>query len=311
MTAKKDITTDETAARAYFEGIRWPNGPFCPHCGSTDKVYRLEGKSHRPGLFHCNACAGQFTVTTGSVMESSHIPLNKWAFGFRLYAASKKGFSAHQLHRMIGITYKSAWFMAHRIREAMDEPKTEPMGGSGKTVETDETFIGGLEKNRHNIKRKRMGTGQSGKETVASLVERGGKVRSFHIGEVTQKNLRTALKGHIHKDSRIVSDNAVTSLWVEREFGNHHTVSHKHKEYVRGDIHTNTIEGYFSILKRGIVGTYHHVSPQHLHRYLSEFDFRYSNRASVGVEDAERMTRAIKGAEGKRLMYRQARTARA
>ena len=227
MTAKKDITTDESAARAYFEGIRWPNGPFCPHCGSTDKVYRLEGKSHRPGLFHCNACSGQFTVTTGSVMESSHIPLNKWAFGFRLYAASKKGFSAHQLHRMIGITYKSAWFMAHRIREAMDEPKTEPMGGSGKTVETDETFIGGLEKNRHNIKRKRMGTGQ------------------------------------------------------------------------------------FSILKRGILGTYHHVSPQHLHRYLSEFDFRYSNRASVGVEDTERMARAVKGAAGKRLYYRQAGAAKA
>ncbi|MGH7226482.1 MAG: IS1595 family transposase, partial [Gemmataceae bacterium] len=169
----KNITTDETAARAYFEGVRWPNGPFCPHCGCTDKVYRLEGKSHRPGLFHCNACSGQFTVTTGTVMESSHIPLHKWAMGFQFYAASKKGFSAHQLHRMLGITYKSAWFMAHRIREAMDTKPTEPMGSGGGTVEADETYIG----QRESAKKKRGGFGH--KIPVVSLVERKGSVRSF------------------------------------------------------------------------------------------------------------------------------------
>ena len=303
MTAKKDITTDENAARAYFEGIRWPNGPFCPHCGSTDKVYRLEGKSHRPGLFHCNACAGQFTVTTGSVMESSHIPLNKWALGFRLYASSKKGFSAHQLHRMVGITYKSAWFMAHRIREAMIGKDTPPMG-SGGTVEVDETFIG-------KRRGERVKSGHGHKMAVMSLVERGGAVRSFKIDGLTMRDLEPVVYTHVAPDAKLMTDDAAHYDVIGRKFKSHQSVAHSKDEYVRGEAHTNTIEGYFSIFKRGMKGVYQHCSEYHLHRYLAEFDFRYSNRVALGVDDVLRTMRAIKGAEGKRLYYRQAGTARA
>jgi transposase-like protein len=302
MTAMttKDITTNETAARAYFEGIRWPNGPFCPHCGEAKKVYRLEGKSHRPGLFHCNGCAGQFTVTTGSVMESSHIPLSKWALGFRLYAASKKGFSAHQLHRMLGITYKSAWFMAMRIREAMGDQHPGPVGGSGKTVEADETYIG-----RKPGKVKKAGGGGH-KMAVISLVERGGVSRSFPLEDMSMESIHKAVTQNVKRDSHLRTDEYKAYIFMAPNFASHETVKHSADEYVRGDIHTNTVEGFFSIFKRGMKGVYQHCSEQHLHRYLAEFDFRYSNRMAVGVDDLIRTMRAIKGAEGKRLTYRQA-----
>lgn len=299
------IFTDADKARAHFETIRWPNGPVCPHCGEAKKVYRVAGKSARPGLIHCNACEGQFTVTTGGVMESSHIPLNKWALGFYLYAASKKGFSAHQLHRQLGISYKSAWFMAHRIREAMGPAtpaKADPMGGEGKIVEVDETYIG------NKLGRKLKGKNHPGniKHTVVTLVERGGPVRSFYVREPLNKKVaRDILFANVNKASDIVTDESPIYPGAAANFIQHSTVNHSADEYVRGDIHTNTIEGVFSVFKRGMIGTYQHCGEQHLQRYLNEFDFRYSNRAKLGFTDTMRAERAIKGAEGKRLTYHQ------
>jgi transposase-like protein len=296
------VFTDKTKAREHLEAIRWPGGPYCPHCGETQRVYRLNGKSHRPGLLHCNACNGAFTVTTGSVMESSHVPLNKWVLAYRLMASSKKGFSAHQLHRTLGVTYKTAWFMAHRIRESMRDLKPEPLGGEGKFVEADETFTGGKAKNRAY-------TAPPPKEAVMALVERGGKVRSFHVPEVTATTLKPIIVDAIAKDSHFRTDESGVYWNVGEQFASHRTVIHSIGEYVRGDAHTNTIEGYFSIFKRGIYGTYHHVSQQHLKRYLAEFDFRYNERIALGVNDTERATKAIPGAAGKRLTYRQPRGA--
>jgi transposase-like protein len=284
--------SDETKARAYFEAIRWPNGPYCSHCGEAKRVYRLDGKSHRPGMFRCNACGGTFTVTTGGVMESSHIPLTKWALGFRLYAASKKGFSAHQLHRTVGITYKSAWFMAMRIREAMGD-KTDPMGGDGSTIEIDSAFIGGKDKNRHANKRKHM-HGTLGKAPVFTLVERNGRARSFHIANVDGKSLADVVDRHVAPKSTVYSDDDNTTRFAAKRFKSD-SVQHRYGEYVKGDVHTNTVEGYFSILKRGITGVYHHVSAQHLHRYLAEFDFRYNERVALGIDDGERANKALSG----------------
>jgi transposase-like protein len=304
MNLTLPIFTDETKAREHFEAIHWPNGPFCPHCGEIERVYRLNGGSHRPGLIHCNSCHGAFTVTTGTVMESSHLPLTKWALGFYLMSSSKKGVSAHQLHRTLGVTYKTAWFMAHRIREAMRPTDDGQPGGEGKTVEIDETFVGGLEKNKHRSKRKHAGTGGAGKETVFSLVERGGKVRSHHVPAVTAATLRPILTAPVHEATFVMTDERATAMSLGRGFAKHDMVNHSIGEYVRGDAHTNTIEGYFSIFKRGICGVYHHVSQEHLKRYLAEFDFRYSERIALGVSDQERAAKAIKGATGRRLTYR-------
>ena len=309
MNLTDPIFTDEEAARRHFEAIRWPDGPVCPHCGSVDKVYRLNGKSHRAGLIHCNNCDQAFTVTVGSVMERSHVPLNKWALAYRLMCSSKKGMSAHQLHRMLGVTYKTAWFMAHRIRESMRDIHPETLGGEGKTVEIDETFVGGLEKNKHRSKRQHVGTGGAGKEAVFSLVERGGRVSSHHVPAVTAATLRPILTAQVHEATFVMTDEGATAKSLGRGFRKHGMVNHSIGEYVRDDIHTNTIEGYFSIFKRGIYGVYHHVSQEHLKRYLAEFDFRYNERAALGVTDVERTAKAIKGAEGKRLTYRQPRQA--
>jgi transposase-like protein len=296
------VFTDETKAREHLEAIRWPDGPYCPHCGETQRVYRLNGKSHRVGLLHCNACSGAFTVTTGSVMESSHVPLNKWVLAYRLMASSKKGFSAHQLHRTLGVTYKTAWFMAHRIRESMREINPGPLGGEGKFVEADETFTGGKALNRAYSE-------PPPKEAVMALVERGGKVRSYHVPEVTAATLKPIIVDAIAKDTHFRTDESGVYWKVGEEFASHKTVVHSIGEYVRGDAHTNTIEGYFSIFKRGIYGTYHHVSQTHLKRYLAEFDFRYNERIALGVNDTERAAKAIRGAAGKRLTYRQPRGA--
>jgi transposase-like protein len=294
---------NEVAARRYLEALRWPTGPICPHCGTIGEAY----ETSKEGLYRCGAkeCRKDFTVTIGTIFERSHIPLHKWLLAFHLMCSSKKGISAHQLHRMLGVTYKSAWFMAHRIRESMREGNPDPLGGTGKTVEADETYIGGKEKNKHLGKRKRGNIGGKGKEAVFALVERGGAVRSHHIPEVTGKTLRPILVSQVDRKSFLMTDEAGQYLHVGKEFARHETVNHGIEEYVRGEAHTNTIEGYFSILKRGINGTYHHVSQAHLKRYLGEFDFRYNERQALGVDDAARTDKAIKGAEGKRLTYRQ------
>ncbi len=292
---------DDDAAREALEAVRWPEGPVCPHCGNLDqeKIAKGQGKAHRPGLYYCAACNGQFTVTIGTVMERSKIPLSKWLFAMHLMAASKKGMSAHQMHRMLGITYKSAWFLCHRIREAMSDDKPTPMGGAGKIVEADETYVGGKERNRHRSKRTGE-VGSAGKQAVFSLVERNGKVRSAHVASVTTKNLREMLLANVYPRTKIMTDGAGQYRHLNRDFP-HDVVNHDAGEYVRGDAHTNTIEGFFSIMKRGINGVYHHVSEQHLKRYLAEFDFRYNARE---IEDAERTVEAMKGIEGKRLTYR-------
>lgn len=307
LTAR--IYHDDEAARTHFEAIRWPNGPECPHCGVVGEATELKGKSTRPGVYKCRACRKPFSATVGTLFERSKIPLCKWLLATHLMTASKKGISAHQLYRMLGFgSYRTAWFMAMRIRESMRELFPEargPMGGAGKTVEIDETFVGGKERNKHASKRKHLGTGGVGKEAVFSLVERGGRVRSHHVANVTAKTLRPILFAQVDRKSDLMTDEGPGVTAAGREFARHQTVNHGAGEYVRGDAHTNTIEGYFSIFKRGITGTYHHISPKHLKRYLAEFDFRYNEREALGVTDTERAVKAIEGVRGKRLTYRQ------
>lgn len=301
--------TDEDAARAHFEAIRWPNGPVCPRCGVINQATLVKGKSHRKGLRQCNACREPFTVTVGSVMESSHVPLHKWALGFHLMVSSKKGISAHQLMRNLGLgSYRTAWFMAHRIREAMKpaEPvMDEPLGGLGAVVEADETYVGKQDRVPHRVK------GYWTKNTVLSLVMRGGSVRSFHVSGHSTANLAPFLNAHINKHSVLVTDEGRWYTDTGRGFFDHQTVNHGAKEWKRGYVHTNTVEGYFSVFKKGISGVYQHCSEKHLHRYLVEFDFRYSNRVKLGVGDSERARRAVAGAAGRRLMYQGTGAARA
>jgi transposase-like protein len=302
-----DLTAErfhnEEAARKFLEEVRWPSGPVCPHCGTVNEAYQNKAK---PGVYRCAAkeCRKDFSVTVGTLFERSHIPLHKWLLATHLMMASKKGVSAHQLHRTLGITYKSAWFMAHRIREALRPLSSPgPLGGKGKTVEADETYIGGKEGNKHQNKRKRVGGGTRGKEPAFTLVERGGQLRSFHLPEVTAKTLRPILVAQIDRASFLMTDEHSGYKIVGQEFAGHGSVRHYVGEYVRGDAHINTVENYFSILKRGITGVYHHVSQQHLKRYLAEFDFRYNERMALGVSDAERAAKALMGIEGKRLTY--------
>lgn len=294
------IFSDENAAREALEAIRWPNGPVCVKCGATDGVVRVEGEkqSHRPGLLYCNTCKGQFTVTVGTVFESSKVPLTKWWMATFLLCSSKKGISSHQLHRTLGVSYKTAWFMTHRIRHAMAENGGSLMGSGGGTVEADETYIG-----RRPGSKKGRG-GYAHKEAVVALVERGGKVRSMHVGKVTGANLKQALKANVAKEANLMTDDSSLYDKIGPEFASHESVKHSAKEYVRGDVHTNTIEGSFSILKRGLIGVYQHCHSDHLHRYLAEFDFRYNNRVALGVDDNQRTIRALIGIEGKRLTYR-------
>jgi transposase-like protein len=259
-------------------------------------------KGGRIGLKRCGDCKKQFRVTVGTVFESGHVPLNLWLQAAHLLCSSKKGFSSHQLHRVLGVTYKTAWFMTHRLREAMRDGKMPPLGGEGKTAEIDESYVGGKDKNRHARKRKHL-HGTLGKEPVFSLVERGGKVRSFHLPDVKGDTLRGIVRAHLDGKTVVYTDNNHTTQFAVKGFKTD-VVNHSLGEYVRGDAHTNTMESYFSIMKRGIIGTYHHVSQQHLKRYLAEFDFRHNERSALGVEDAERTTRALRGILGKRLTYR-------
>ena len=292
------IYSDANKAREHLEALQWPIGPVCPRCGEETRVKRLEGKSTRPGVVMCNPCRKPFTVTVGTVFEDSKIPLNKWLMGFRLMAGSNKGISAHQLHRSLGITYKSAWFMAHRIRGAMDgATDTGPLGGGSGVVEADETYVDGKARNRAHAR-------PAPKKAVVALVEREGYVRSFHVANVNAKNVRALLVTNVDRSAHLMTDDSPIYARVGKEFGAHYSVNHSVKQFTGlGDYkHSNTAENFFSIFKRGVIGTYHHMSEAHLGRYCKEFDFRYNTRT---ILDTERTDVAILGAIGKRLTYRQ------
>jgi transposase-like protein len=303
------VFEDDDLAREWFEARIWPNGPVCPHCGATGDangspkqgVTKLFGGKHRPGLFQCNACREQFTVTVGTVMERSKIGLHTWLKAMYLLSASKKGISTHQLHRMLGVSLKSTWFMMHRIREAMREPYfATVMGGRGQPVQADETFVG-RRTSRAGEKRQR---GYAEKEPILTLID-GKQVRSFHLPEVNADTLKPILREQIDKAAMVYTDEASYYRGLKADFpAGHFTVQHNIGEYVRGGATVNACENYFSILKRGINGTYQHVSPTHLKRYVGEFDFRYNNRVGLGIDDMQRTEKVAKGAVGKRLTYR-------
>jgi transposase-like protein len=303
------IFHDEDKAREWLEASRWPNGPTCPHCGSV-RPARMGGTSGRPGLFHCPDCRGQFTVRTGQVMERSHVPLTKWVMAYHLMASSKKGISAHQLHRTLKVAYNTAWFMEHRIREAMSEKNPVPLGGDGKIVEADEAYHGKretpvtLSRGRVAKPTKRGKGGGAQKRPIVALVERDGEVRATHMNHVTGKNLRDFVVRNADRKSRLHTDESNLYPTLGKEFATHETVNHSMKEYARGDVTTNTVEGYFGVFKRGMVGVYQHCGEQHLQRYLDEFSFRWNHRVKLGVEDAERAAAAVYAAEGKRLTWR-------
>ena len=277
---------DEHAAYAYLEARIWPNGPVCPHCGGVERIGKMKGRSTRIGVYKCYQCRKPFRATVGTVFESSHVPLRLWLQAVHLMASSKKGISANQLHRTLGVTLKTAWFMSHRIREAMRVIGIRPMGGPGSIVEVDETFIGRLE----GQPKARRGWGH--KNVVLTLLERGGAARSFHIDSVTVADIAPIVRANIARETRLMTDELSSYREVGSEFASHETVSHGNEEYARYDgervIGTNTVEGYYSVFKRGMKGVYQHCKEKHLHRYLSEFDFRYSNRAPLALHDTER-----------------------
>jgi hypothetical protein len=286
-------------------------------------VTALNGKAHRPGLYQCSGCREQFTVTVKTVFERSKVPLSKWLAALFMMTASKKGVSAHQIHRSLSISYKTAWFLCHRLREAMRTGGLAPMGGKSGIIESDETFIGtiegegGREAARARMRRaKNKRPGRSHKNAVLTLVERGGKARSFHISGSAASDIMPIVRENVTREATIMTDEAKHYYDIGDEFAGHGTVTHSDDEYVRHEfwidkanklhiepIHTNTVEGYYSIFKRGMKGIYQHCSEKHLHRYLDEFDFRYSNRVRLGVDDVERTACAVKGIVGKRLTY--------
>jgi transposase-like protein len=301
---------NDDAARAYLETLRWPDGPVCPHCGTVNHAYAIKPK----GTYRCAEakCRGNFTVTMNSPMERSHIDLHKWVLAFHLMCSSKKGISAHQLHRTLGITYRSAWFMAHRIRECMRQGGLEPMGGRGKTVEADETYFGTIPKDEimprapgKSPRGRKAGIRRPAHRAVVALVERGGTARTFHVAQTDQNTVSKIMRENIDRETRINTDESVIYRLVPWRFVAHETVKHSAKEYVRGDTHTNTVEGYFSIFKRGMKGIYQHCGEKHLHRYLAEYDFRYNHRVKLGYSDGDRAALVVKNADGKRLTYRQ------
>jgi transposase-like protein len=318
MKLDSPIFQNAEAARLHLEAQRWPNGPICPHCGNCDqaRITAMKGKAHRPGLYNCMECREQFTVTVGTVFERSKIALNKWLLATFLLSSSKKGMSSHQLHRMLGVTYKTAWFMTHRIREAMKEDvaSSGPLGGEGKTVEADETYIGKRETPR-KLSRGRIAnptkSGKAGgaqKRIVVGLVERGGKARMFHLNDATAVTVRDVLVRNVDRASTLYTDEIRLYTRTGEEYDAHRTVRHSAGEYARreGDVvvHSNTIEGVFSVFKRGMVGVYQHCGEAHLHRYLAEFDFRYNRRTALKVTDTERHDDLLSQIGGKRLTYR-------
>jgi transposase-like protein len=290
---------DEEAAYAYLEARLWPNGPVCPRCGQHDRIGKMGGKSTRVGVYKCYQCRKPFRVTVGTVFESSHVPLRLWLQCVHLMASSKKGISSNQLSRTLGVTLKTAWFMSHRVREAMKVLGMEPMGGAGKIVESDETYIGRVEG---------MAKGRAGgahKNAVLTLVERGGSARSFHLDNMKMEQIAPLVLQNVLRGSHLMTDEARHYTAIGKNFAAHDAVRHSIGEYVRdGVAHSNTVENYYSIFKRGMKGIYQHCKEKHLHRYLAEFDFRYSNRVALGVNDVARADRALKGIVGKRLTYR-------
>jgi len=295
--------TDENAAREAIELVLWPFGPVCPHCKGREKIGKFESKSARPGLYYCGDCKKQFTVTVGTIFERSKVPLSKWWMAIHLMSSSKKGMSAHQMHRMLGVAYQTAWFMEHRIREAMRDDVAGPMGGEGNIVEIDETYIGrkvGVEVRR----------GAAHKNAVLTLVERGGSARSFHLDGVKKSDVMPIIEANLDSASHVMTDESNLYGDVDKDFASHRVVDHGREEWAYTDrktgerVHTNTVEGYYSVFKRGMVGVYQHCGEQHLHRYLAEFDFRHSNRSKRGINDKARAEKIIEGAKGKRLMYR-------
>lgn len=298
LTAK--AFQDEAAAYKWVESRVWPEGPICHHCGGIDRISPMKGKSTRIGTYKCYQCRKPFTVKVGTVFEASHVPMRLWLQAMFLMCSSKKGISSNQLHRTLGVTLKTAWFMSHRIREAMRVVGVGPMGGSGAVVEADETFYGQVEGEP-----KRRGTGH--KHVILSLIERGGSARSFHVEGTRIADIAPVLRANVKPESTLMTDEGTYYREVGREFARHDSVKHKEDEYVRGDAYTNSAEGFFSIFKRGMTGVYQHCGERHLHRYLAEFDFRYSNRVKLGVDDVARTERALKGIVGKRLTYRDPR----
>ena len=292
---------DEEKAFAYLESVIWADGKSCPHCGAVDRLTTVKAnaaKRIRLGLHRCGHCKGQFTVKVGTVFEHARLPLNKMLQAVYLMTSSKKGISAHQLHRVLEITYKSAWFLCHRIREAMREGSLAPFGQDGGAVEVDETYIG---------KRKGFGDPKGGhahKMAVLGLVDRNsGKCRMFYVEGGAGKLIQPIVMDNLAREARLMTDEATMYRSIGREFAEHGSVKHCRKEYARGDITTNTIEGCFSIFKRGMKGIYQHCAEGHLHRYLAEYEFRYSYREANGYNDGDRSLAAIRGIVGKRLTY--------
>jgi len=294
---------DEVEAFAKLESVVWPEGPVCPHCGGKERIYTLKNVKDkkgrvRHGLKKCGHCRKQFTARVGTVFESAHIPLHKLLQAVHLLCSSKKGISSHQLHRTLEITYEAAWFMSHRIREAMRSGElAPPMGSNGGIVEADETFIG----NKKGVPKKR---GYAHKHAVMSLVERGGELRSFHIDKADSKTVMPIVRENVAKEARVMTDEAAYYNQVGDEFAEHGVVNHGKGQYRKGDAHTNTLENYYSVFKRGMKGIYQHCSEKHLHRYVAEFDFRHNNRAALEVDDEQRAEKALQGIKGKRLKYK-------
>jgi len=293
-----NVLKNEAAAIAWVEKRVWPNGPVCPHCGGVDRIGKMGGKATRIGLYKCYQCRKQFTVKVGTIFEDSHVPMNIWLQAMYLLCSSKKGISSNQLSRTLGVTLKTAWFMSHRIREAMRFVGVEPMGGAGGIVEADETFLGTKE-GKHKAK-----SGYGHKMVVMTLVERNGKARSFQIEAANKSEVERIINANVSRDAHLMTDGASYYRRGKFNVAEHQMVNHDAEEWVRGDAHSNTVENYYSVFKRGMKGVYQHCSEKHLHRYAAEFDFRYSNRVRLGVDDVERTARAVKGIVGKRLTYR-------
>jgi transposase-like protein len=295
---------DEAAAFAYVESKLWPHGPVCPHCGNVDpkRIRKMEGKSTRLGLYNCNECKGQFTVRQGTIFEKSHLPLHLWLQVIHLMCASKKGISTNQIQRMLSCSMKTAWFLTHRIREAMRDGALAPMGGTGGVVEIDETFFGTKEGST-------KARGSAHKNAILTLVERGGVARSFHVERVSKDAVIPIVEANIARETHVMTDESTVYGKLGQHFDKHDAVDHSREEYAYPDrktgvtISTNTVEGFYSVFKRGMIGVYQHCGEQHLHRYLAEFDFRYSNRIAVGVNDTDRAEIALQGVKGKRLTY--------
>jgi len=291
---------DETAAFAFVEARLWPCGPVCHHCKGTERIGLMGGKSTRIGLYKCYKCRKPFTVRMETVFESSHIEMHKWLQAIYLMCSSKKGISTNQLHRTLRISLKSAWFLSHRIREAMTSLGMEPMGGEGAVVEIDETYIGrkeGMEKRR----------GTAHKHAVLTLIERGGSARSFHVDGTKAADLLPIIKANVAPETHVMTDEAGQYGALSKHFAAHDFTQHSLGEYVRGNVHSNTVEGFYSVFKRGMKGVYQHCGENHLRRYVAEFDFRYSNRVRLGANDTERAGRALQGVVGKRLTYQTTR----